>query len=45
MKTINETFTDKEHAFLLSVKGKDRNWHDTIILAFQALDEKEETKK
>ena len=30
MKSINETFTDEEHAMLVKAKG-DLSWHDFII--------------
>lgn len=33
MKTINETFTDKEHKKLYNFKEK-LNWHDFIILMY-----------
>lgn len=31
MKTLNETFTDKEYEGMLKVKGK-TSWHDFILI-------------
>lgn len=41
MKNINEVFSDKEHEYIKSVKGKSgsKNYHDFIILAVKKLEE------
>lgn len=31
MKTINETFTDEEHAELTKKKDTKESWHDAIL--------------
>lgn len=41
MKTLNETFTDKEYRDLKKVKGK-LSWHDFIL---KLIEQKKEAKK